>query len=225
MGGLGTAGCWGLLDALPADVVRQLRAERSRHYPAGATLFLDGDAAVAVFVLLTGRVKVVAQTAAGRAVLLAVSGPGQLVGELAALDGGHRSASAVTLDPVSALVLGVERFRELLAQHPPAALGLLATTSGRLRDADRKRVEFASLDTAARVASRLLELADQYGEATAEGLLIDLGLTQDEIAGWTGSSREALTRALSTFRSRGWISTERRRVLLLDLPALRARAR
>jgi CRP/FNR family cyclic AMP-dependent transcriptional regulator len=85
-------------------------------------------------------------------------------------------------------------------------------------------VEFTALDSAGRVAQRLVELAERFGDRTAEGLLIDLGLTQDEIASWTGTSREALTRALTLFRQRGWIATERRRILLLDVESMRRRA-
>ncbi len=74
--------------------------------------------------------------------------------------------------------------------------------SRRLRDADSKRAEFAAFDTVGRVASRLLELAERFGEnAGGNGILITLPLTQEELAGWTGSSREAVSKALSTLRS------------------------
>jgi CRP-like cAMP-binding protein len=188
-------------------------------------LFNDQDVASDVHVILSGRIKVVTETLVGRPVLLALRGQGDLVGEMAAFDGDRRSATAIALEDTVTLALTVEHFQRLLQAHPEAALHLLRLTSLRLRDADRKRVEFTALDSAGRVATRLAELAERWGEHTEEGLRIDLGLTQDEIASWTGASREALTRALATFRERGWISTDRRRVVVHDLEALRQRGR
>ena len=213
----------GFLDLLPASVTSRLVAESRRRFPHGATLFTAGDVATDVHVVLTGRVKVLTDTLIGRPVLLALRGPGDLLGELAAFDGGRRSATAVTLEDTVTVSLGIERFRALLFAHPEVTLHLLGLTSQRLRDADAKRVEYTALDSGGRVARRLVELGERWGEPTADGLLIDLGLTQDEIASWTGASREALTRALASFRQRGWISTERRRVLILDVESMRRR--
>ena len=96
--------------------------------------------------------------------------------------------------------------------------------SKRLRDADRKRAEFAAYDTVGRVASRLLELADRFGESQENGIRISLPLTQEELAGWTGSSREAVSKALSSLRSLGCIETKRRGITILDIGRLRKRA-
>jgi CRP-like cAMP-binding protein len=94
----------------------------------------------------------------------------------------------------------------------------------KLRDADRKRVEFGAYDTPGRVARRLLELVDRYGENEGDNVRISLSLTQDELAGWTGSSREAVSKALREFRDRGWVTTGRRSIIVLDVDALRARS-
>lgn len=219
-----TTGAGGFLDVLPRDEVDLLLAHCRRRSSAGAVLFLEGDPARDVHVVLSGMVKIVGQTSAGRSVLLALRGAGELVGELAALDGGARSATAACLDDVVHLRVPTERLLDLLTAHPAAALHLLKAASARLRDADQKRVEYTVLDSAGRVASRLVELAERFGEPSGDGLLLDLGLTQDEIASWTGASREALSRALTTFRDRGWITTERRRMVLVDVNALQRRA-
>jgi CRP-like cAMP-binding protein len=97
--------------------------------------------------------------------------------------------------------------------------------TGKLRDADRKRIEYGAYDTTGRVATRLLELADRYGEQTGAGVRVALPLSQDELAGWTGSSREAVSKALRSLRDRGLIETGRRRVVIHDLDGLRRRAR
>lgn len=217
------SGTTSLLELLPRGEADRLLLECRRRFPAGSTVYSEGDVASDVHVLISGRVKIVSETLVGRPVLLALRGRGDLLGELAAFDGGRRSANAVCIEDTVAIALAVPRFLALLHEHPALAVHLLAVSSARLRDADAKRVEFTALDSAGRVARRLVELAERFGEQTADGLLLDLGLTQDEIASWTGASREALTRALASFRQRGWLSTERRRMLLVDVDALRRR--
>jgi CRP/FNR family cyclic AMP-dependent transcriptional regulator len=101
---------------------------------------------------------------------------------------------------------------------------LLRTLTGRLRDADRKRVEFGSYDAISRVSLRLVELADRFGETTPTGVRITLPFTQDELAGWVGASREAVVKALATLRRMGYVRTQRKSVVVCDVPALRRRA-
>jgi CRP-like cAMP-binding protein len=101
---------------------------------------------------------------------------------------------------------------------------LLRVLASRLRDADRKRLEFAALDTLGRVAWRLQELGERLGEATADGIEIELPLSQEQLAGWCGASREATVKALAALRTLGRISTGRRSVLIRDAQALRQHA-
>ena len=115
-------------------------------------------------------------------------------------------------------------FRAFLQRHPRVALLLLEMLSWRLRDADRKRVEYAAFDSVGRVASRLVELAGEHGVTKGGGVEITLPLSQEELAGWTGSSREAVSKALHTLRELGWVKTDRRRITVLDIEALRRRS-
>ena len=94
----------------------------------------------------------------------------------------------------------VEAFRDFLDSHAQVAVALLHLVVERLRDADRKRVEFAAYDTPARVAQRIVELAERFGEPDAQGTRITVALSQDELAGWVGASREAVAKALRTLR-------------------------
>lgn len=160
----------------------------------------------------------------GKEVVLAFRGPGDLLGELSAIDGQPRSASVEAIESVEALAIATADFRAFLVEHPEIALMLLEKLSRRLRDADRKRVEYGAHDTVGRVAARLLELADEYGEEDARGISIGLPLSQEELAGWTGSSREAVSKALRTLRGAGWVVTERRRITVCDPEALRRRS-
>lgn len=195
-----------------------------RRYVAGRPLFQEGDRSDSVVVLLGGRVKVSYFTEDGREVVLAIRGPGALIGELSAIDGLPRSAGATALDDVDALIVPADGFRDFLATNPGVALALMQMLAEKVRDADRKRIEFAAYDTVGRVASRLVELAERFGDSSHEGVRITLPLSQQELAGWTGSSREAVTKALHTLRSRGCIQTHRRGITVIDLEELRRRA-
>jgi CRP-like cAMP-binding protein len=175
-------------------------------------------------VLLAGRVKLSCVTDTGREALLGIREPGDLIGEMSVLDDAPRSATATAVEPVEVLIVARGDFAAFLRRTPTVAEAMLRTLTGRLRDADRKRVEFLAQDTVGRVCSRLVELADRFGEHHDDGVHIDLAITQEELAGWTGSSREATIRALRTMRELGWIATGRRGVTLLDVSELRRRA-
>ncbi|MDN5859864.1 MAG: Crp/Fnr family transcriptional regulator [Pseudonocardia sp.] len=196
-----------------------------RRWPSGATLVLEGERSSAVIVLVTGRVKAFSLTEQGDEVLLAVRGPGSLLAELSAVDEAPCSASVAALEPVTGLVVPVPAFLDYLRTHGRAATVLLQLVTSRLRDADRKRVEFGAQDIAARVAGRLVELAEKWGTQVEHGVRIDVALSQDELAGWVGASREAVAKALRVLRERGFVTTGRRTLTVLDLDGLRKRAR
>lgn len=196
----------------------------SRRFAAGATLFHAGDPSDWVALVTSGRVKIVDSTRDSREVLLAVRGPGELIGELSAVDGEPRSASAIAMDDVEVRLVDRAGFTTYLEGNPGAAVALLQLVVRRLRDADRKRVEYSSHDVLGRVARRLLELAEEYGVPEGDGVRITLPLSQDELAGYTSSSREAVAKALRSLRDRKVIATDRRAITVLDVAALRARA-
>lgn len=197
---------------------------RRRRFPAGSVLFSEGDSSDRVVVLLGGRVKVSSFTEDGREVVLALSGPGDLLGDLSTIDRQPRSATAIAIEAAEGLVLGAEDFREWLERNPKVALILLESVARRLREADRKRVEFGTHDSTGRVARRLVELADRFGEREGDAIVISVPLSQQELAGFTGCSREAVSKALHSLRSRGLIETRRRHVVVLDAGGLRRRA-
>jgi CRP/FNR family transcriptional regulator, cyclic AMP receptor protein len=211
----------GFLTELAADERAALEELGSvRRYRRGDVLFHQGDDAGAVLVLLEGHVKA-AMLNDGREVILAFPGPGELLGELSAVDGEPRSGTVRAVDEVEALVIPGSAFRALLENRPRIALVLLRSVAARLRAADRQRVDYAVNDVVVRVAGRLVELCDRFGAEEAGGIDVGLSITQDEIAAWAGASREAVAKAMALLRTLGWVQTERRRILVLDLPALR----
>jgi len=198
---------------------------RLRRWRRGEVLFHEGGESEWVAVVQTGRVKASSHTATGSEVVLAVRGPGALLGELSAIDREPRSATLQALEPVTALVMASPDFEGYLLSHGRIAYLLMRMLSQRLRDADRKRIEFGAQDTTGRVAARLVELAERFGTAGERGEIhIALRLSQDELAGWVGSSREAVSKALGVLRSAGWIRTSRLSVVVVNLGALRERS-
>jgi CRP/FNR family transcriptional regulator, cyclic AMP receptor protein len=177
-----------------------------------------------VLVLLGGRAKVSSYTEDGSEVILAVRTPEDLLGEVSAIDGLPHSATVAALEPIEAVAVDVAEFRRFLETTPRVALVLLETTMARLRDADRKRIEFGAYDSVGRVARRLLELAERFGEGSPERVRITLPLSQQELAGWVGASREAVSKALHVLWERGLVQTGRRSVTVLDPAGLRRRA-
>jgi CRP/FNR family transcriptional regulator, cyclic AMP receptor protein len=213
------------LESLGSDDADELRAlGRRRTYRPGDTLFLERDAGREVLVLLRGRVKLGRVSPAGREAVLGIREPGDLIGEMAAIDAAVRSATATALDDVEVLAVPGPAFLAFIEATPAAGAHLLRIFSSRLRDADVKRLEYLSQDTVGRVCARLVELAERFGAPDTGGTHIGVPITQEELAGWTGASREAVVKALRTLRELGWIATSRSGITVLDVDALRRRA-
>jgi CRP-like cAMP-binding protein len=211
------------LDRLdPVDRERLLATGVRRRYRKGAPVFLEGDRSDHVLVIVEGRVRVSVAAADGRDLVIAVRGPGELLGELAAIDRDEpRSASAFALEALVVQVVPAVDFEAFLESSPRAAIALLRTLTRRLRETSRTQMEFGSYDTVARVARRLDELATTHGEPGDDGIVIGLPLTQEELAGWIGASRESVARAMRVLRDRGVVTTSRRRIVVHDPAALR----
>ncbi|MDW3214878.1 MAG: Crp/Fnr family transcriptional regulator [Ilumatobacteraceae bacterium] len=210
------------LSATDLGQLRELGTRRS--LPAGATLFLEGDAPYDLMIIESGDIKLVTTALNGQETLLDVLSAGEVLGELSAIDGTSRSATAVALTAVDLTSIPVDRFLTFLQQHPASMGALLAVTVRRLRLSNRRQLEFTTSDALGRVCARLDELAERYGSADApDAVHIDLPITQTELAQWCGLSREAVVKALRKLRDLGWVSTTDGAVTVLDRDALRAR--
>jgi len=209
------------LAALGSRLAGELAATGTRRtFARGHAIFHQGQPPDRVLVLLSGRVKVTTTTSAGREVVLAFRRPGDLIGELAVLAHTPRSATVSAVEPVEALSIRPEAFHAFVAAHPEVALLLIEMLSRRLRDSDAKRIEFSTFTTIQRVAARLLEFAERFGAEDATGIRIALPITQEELAGATGSSLESVGRALQTMRSLKCVETRRREIRILEPRAL-----
>jgi CRP-like cAMP-binding protein len=212
------------LESLGARASAALLAESvDRRWPAGSVLFHEGDRADRVFFVVEGRVKLVVTERNGATSLLALRGPGDVIGELAALSvddsrASRRLAAAVALGrPVRCRVVPVELFQSVLSTDAAAAMGLARLLADRLREAEGRRAEHGALAVEARVARRLLDLADPVS-----GLVE--GLNQDDLGALVGASREAVSKALQSLRAAGLVRTGRRSIEVADAAGLARRA-
>ena len=192
-----------------------------QRFARGQHLMHQGEPGDRVVILLAGHAKASCVDSRGAEMVLSFRGPGDVLGELTFSHGELRSSDVIAMEPVEARSIAASEFRDYLIQRPSAALTLIDVISGRFRDANEKRVQFGDLDTVGRIAARLVELCERYGVPTAAGTEIKLPLTQADLASWTASSPAGASSALQTMRASGWIRTERRRITVLDLDALK----
>lgn len=206
------------------EVDRLLSLAIERRYDRGSVLMHQGDAGQDIHVLVSGRVRVVVGTTDGEEILVALRGPGDVLGELAVLDPAPRTATVSALEDVDALIVRGPDFLRFLRDHAHVTFSMLQLVVRRLRESDRRLVDGRAEDTVTRLARHLLELAARYGAPADDGLLLDVPLSQEQLASWVGASREAVNAALGDLRERGTLATGRMRITLLDVETLRETA-
>ena len=214
---LGTVPLFTGLDRSELQNFAELTRERS--YPRGSVILFENDPGDSLFVVRSGRVKVVLIGEDGREVILGVLGIGQHFGELALIDEQPRSAHVIAMEDATLIVLRRDDFRKRVEQTPSVAWSLLTELSRRLRRADDKIGGLVLLDVPGRIARLLLDLSEESGTEQ-----IEKSLTHQTIAQMIGASRETVSRAMKEFQDLGWISVERRRISLANRSALESRA-
>jgi CRP-like cAMP-binding protein len=208
--------------ALTPEELESFRAcGRVRCFAAGEVVFREFDDPGGVLAVVSGHLKVSLSGVGGRELVLGFPGPGELVGELAAVADRPRSATVTAVDAVEAILVRAGQFRGFIAAHPRLAGVMFERVAAMLAAADRQRVDLATRDVTGRVAKRLLELAERALQADAGPSPAGLELSQEELAAWTGASREAVAKSLHLLRELGWVQTARRKIKVLDPAALR----
>ncbi|AXE79577.1 Crp/Fnr family transcriptional regulator [Streptomyces atratus] len=207
------------------DRVSLLGLGRELSFAPRTPLLRQDEPSAYVLLIAGGWTKVTTSAPNGYEALHALRGPGDIVGESAALTGRPRSATVTALSPVQAVVVGHEKFRAFLAGSARVSLALLALTADRTRAADRRSLEFAAMTVRERFAVLLLDLAHTHGGRTDEGIELDIPLSKQELAGAVGASREMVQRLLKDLRERGIVLTGRRAMVIVRPDALRRIAR
>jgi CRP/FNR family transcriptional regulator, cyclic AMP receptor protein len=210
----------------PHELERLAPLLHERSFPAGASVLTAEQPGEAVYVVLRGSVKVHLLTSDGAEVILAVLGPGEVVGEMSLADSLGRSASVTTLE--ESIFVWIDRtiFRSGIEGSPVLARNLADILSRRMRLANAHLLSLAALDVPGRVASQMLSLSREYGKETTDGVRIPIRLTQSDLAALVGASRVRVNQVLGYLRKRGLISIDSEgHFIVHDENALAQRAR
>ncbi len=198
-------------------------ATKRRTFRSGEVIFHRDDPGQVLYMIKEGKVKICIISPDGQEVSLTVFGKGEVFGEFALLDGLPRSADAVALEKVECYTLQRSDFQNAILKNPKIAILVLEALSKRLRNTNNMVEDLIFLDVYGRVAKKLLELADAHGVKTEEGVVIDVRLTQQELASMVGASRESVNKVLGYFTDKNFISTDKHRITIHNTNDLKRR--
>ena len=192
-----------------------------RHYSPGHIIFHHGDPGGLLYIIIKGKVKISHYTPDGQEALLAILGTNDFFGELALLDDAPRSATVEAIEQTDALTLHRDAFIGYIQDNPDFALHVLSTMAKHIRRLNLQISDIFFLDLPGRLARMLLQLADQHGRQQGDGsILIDINLTQTDLAEMVGATRVSINKALGRFRREKWVKVQGRRFTILDRQAL-----
>lgn len=203
-----------------ASRTRLLALGAQTRYAADRVLIRESEQTAFVLILLDGVVKATGRTHDGRDALLAVRMGGDLVGELAAVDGRPRSATVATCGPVVARLVARGDFLDCMQRDPAIAHAVNASIVTKLRVANAHRIDFTGCDAATRLARVLHQIAMTYGERVGGGAVIRWPITQPELAALSGAAEPTVHKALRGLRATGVVSTGYRSIKVEDLASL-----
>jgi CRP-like cAMP-binding protein len=199
------------LDALVA-------ASDERSFSRGDVIFLEDDEPAELFVVISGRIAMANRSLDGRESVIALMEAGDLFGDMPLFDGLARSADARVLEPSRVLAIPYAPLQALYESRPELLWNVVRLLAVRLRNTDSALADSVFLDVTGRTAKRLLELAGDADE-------FSLPVTQEELAGMVGASRERVNKAIASFVKLGWIEQAERRYRITNREELTKRAR
>lgn len=212
-----------LFEGLPArDRARIVGLCSRKLLTARQVVFHQGEPGREMYIVVSGKLKVSVTSADGKELSFFIFSQGDVFGELALLDGERRSATVTAIGPCELLVLRLEAFKALLKEHQSIGLRLLSILAGRVRATTALYESSVFIEIPGRLAARLLELAAEHGEATADGVLIDLKLSQYELGTLVNASRESVNKQLKAWEEQGIVRLCQGRILLTEPHVLEA---
>jgi CRP-like cAMP-binding protein len=202
----------GVIDAIAASA-------QEKTLVRGDVLFKEGEAPDALYIVLSGRIAIAIDNKPldSRESVVALMVEGNLFGDLALLDGGARSALARALEPSTVLRIPYSAVEPQLSSNPDLLWGITRVLARRLRAMDEALADSVFLDVTGRTAKRLLELSEGKDEFV-------LPVTQEELAGMVGASRERVNKAIASFIRLGWLEQRDRQYKLINRQNLEVRA-
>lgn len=202
----------------PESVDAVTRTMQWASFARGEAVFTAGEPGDCLYVIVSGRAKVGRRMPDGREVLLAVMGPSDMFGELAIIDPGPRTSTVTALTELHTAAMDQPGLKTWLKESPEIAAQLLQVVARRLQRTNDVMADLIFTDAPGRTAKQLLQLAGRFGQVEHDGLRLDHGLTQAELAQLIGASRETVNKALSDFVARGWLRMQGQSILI-DQPA------
>ncbi len=191
-----------------------------RRFRSDQIIFHHGDPGGLLYIISKGKVKIMHGSTDGQEALLAILGKDAFFGELALLDEYPRSATVEAIEATETWTLHRNDFINFLDNNHEFTLHVLHTMAQNIRRMNTQLSDLFFLDLPARLARVLLSLAEQHGAITPDGILIDLSLTQTDLAEMTGATRVSINKALGRFRRAGWLNVKSRNITILDHSAL-----
>jgi CRP-like cAMP-binding protein len=203
---------------------RQLIARliRVRRYASRQAVVWEGEPGGALFVTLSGYLKVVTTGAEGREVLLNVMGPGEVIGELSVLDGQPRSASVIALEPCQLATIERAPLLDVMRSSPNLAICMVEVLAQRLRNLTKRCETISSMDIPSRLADVLVSLAEKHGERAGREVRILVRLSQQDLGSMVGATRESVNKQLRSWTHSGVLKQEAGRVIITNFDALRS---
>lgn len=203
----------------PVELGRLLGILEELELPKHHMVFSPGAPSEAIYFIEKGRVRLTRLSPEGKTVILALLGPGDLIGE-ASWESGEHDSYAETLEESRIYQISREAFQNFIRENPEFGLRLIQIIGGRLKQAQARIEDLVFRQVPSRVARLLVTLAESHGKVTPNGIRVEFPLTHQEIADLVGSSRVTVTQILNKFRSSQWIDIESKRVTIHNLDAL-----
>ncbi len=195
----------------------------SRHYEQGEVIFREGDPGEVLYLVQSGQVRIFVNSLDGSETSVILFGrAGDIFGELAVIDGLPRSATAVALDKTTVYTIQRQVFSQHMRHMPQLSFNFMHELTRKVRYNTKQMDSLTSLPVPQRLARKLMELAQNYGRVQENGVVIDMTLTQSNLASLIGATRESTNKALRDFRQKEWILLDQGQITILDPEALRA---
>ncbi|MFH0736263.1 MAG: Crp/Fnr family transcriptional regulator [bacterium] len=206
-----------IFSELPDETIEKISQVGSKKlYKRDTVVMMEEDAGSALFIIVEGKVKVGRTSNDGREVILSILAESDFFGEMAILDGQSRSATVTALEDSELFIVQRNQFLDLLQQHPEIAISLLQELTRRLRGADIKIKSLSLKDAEGKVATVILQLADDLGKIKNGIVEIEKIPLQQDLANMAGTSRETISRTLHSFSKKGLIELDGSKLRILD---------
>ncbi len=193
-----------------------LRLSFRLKYPKKKIVFIENEEGDKLYIILKGSVKITKISESGEEIILAILHKGDFFGDMSLLDGKPRSATVISIEDSELLLINRYNFEKVLEKHPKIAFKLLIELTSRLRKADELIGNLAFMDVTGRIAGILLQLADEHGQKTDDGILIRSRPTHQAIANMVGASRETVTRVFKQLEDKKYIIMSGKDVTICD---------